>query len=119
MAEELKHLRVKHRLTQESVAEHLGITQPAYSDYERGKKVPPLERLMGLAQLYGLPLEHLIGLMPKPKQPDPLPGAAALHEHGHLNGQLLATALHALDRLQAELATLRDKLRHALGGGGR
>jgi transcriptional regulator with XRE-family HTH domain len=39
-------------MTQEQVAESLGVTQTAVSDWERGRVHPPATRVISLAQLY-------------------------------------------------------------------
>lgn len=117
LAEELKRLRHAHRMTQEAVAEHLGITQPAYSDYERGRKIPPLERLVRLSRLYGAPIERLIVLLPAAQRPKGAPATGQPDAAAPPGNAVLSRAVLMLDRLQAELQHLRQQIKDALGGG--
>lgn len=57
----LKYLRESAGLTQLAVAESLGITPQAVSNYERGINAVPCAYLMQLARLYSVPVEVLLG----------------------------------------------------------
>ncbi len=52
--------RLQSGLTQEAVAEHLGIGMEAVSRMERGVVVPTIARLAELAQLFGCELAELL-----------------------------------------------------------
>lgn len=60
-SERLKAERLKANLTQEEVANALGITRPAYTQYETGKTQPSLETAGKLADLYKTSVDYLIG----------------------------------------------------------
>lgn len=60
-SERLKIERKKAGLTQEEVAEKLGITRPAYTQYETDKTQPNLETAAKLADLYKVSLDYLVG----------------------------------------------------------
>lgn len=47
-------------MTQEFVAESLGVSRQAVSKWESGKSDPSTTNLMALARLYGLPPEELL-----------------------------------------------------------
>lgn len=47
-------------LTQDQVAEVLGVEPETISRFERGEVLPTLTRLAELAEVYGVPLENLI-----------------------------------------------------------
>lgn len=47
-------------LGQAQVAANLGISQAAVSDYERGRRRPPLETLATMADIYGVPVGWLV-----------------------------------------------------------
>src|SRR2546425_8841784 len=49
-------------MTQETVAERLGIPRSAVSDLENGKRELSATELFKLAQLFGEPMEHLLGM---------------------------------------------------------
>lgn len=52
--------RLRKGLTQEQVAEAIGVEQETISRFERGATLPPLGRLIDLADLLGVPLESLV-----------------------------------------------------------
>lgn len=58
----LKDLREDHDLSQQQVAEYLGMKQPQYSRYERGYRDIPTDILIKLAQLYHTTTDYLLGL---------------------------------------------------------
>ena len=58
----LRDARHRTSLTQNHVALHLGITQAAYSQIERGLVRPRPALLLPLAHLLGLGLDHLSAL---------------------------------------------------------
>lgn len=56
----LKKLRAEHKRSQQEIADYLGITRQAYSNYEIGKRSPDIPTLRRLADYYGLPLDSLV-----------------------------------------------------------
>ncbi len=56
----MKLLRSANEMTQEQVADYLGIHRSAYSNYEDGRREPPIEILGNLANLWGCDLSTLI-----------------------------------------------------------
>ncbi|EPV91469.1 XRE family transcriptional regulator [Streptococcus agalactiae FSL S3-251] len=60
-SERLKTLRKQAHLTQKEIAEKLGISQPAYGDWERGVKMPTHENSKKLARLFNITLDTLMG----------------------------------------------------------
>lgn len=57
----LKLYRKQNRYTQQEIADILGISRQAYSNYEKGKRSPSLSVLIKLADLYQISLDALIG----------------------------------------------------------
>jgi transcriptional regulator with XRE-family HTH domain len=53
IAQNLKKLRETARYTQEEVAQTLGITRSAYSNYESGNREAPYDVLEKISNLYG------------------------------------------------------------------
>ncbi|MDQ1087448.1 helix-turn-helix transcriptional regulator [Siphonobacter sp. SORGH_AS_1065] len=49
------------RLSQQEVAESLGVSQSTYSSWEAGKAFPSLEQRIILAELLRIPTESLLG----------------------------------------------------------
>ena len=50
----IKKLRLEKKLTQQEVADKIGITRPAYTAYESGKREPDFSMLQVLADLFGV-----------------------------------------------------------------
>ena len=56
----LKELRKRNNLTQEKVAQKIGVTRQAISSYESGRTQPGVELLMQFADIYGVSLEDIL-----------------------------------------------------------
>jgi transcriptional regulator with XRE-family HTH domain len=58
----LEHYRAKRSLTLKEVADHLGITHPAYRAYEKGEAPITLEKFQRLCELLKIPaIEAITG----------------------------------------------------------
>lgn len=64
----LRDLREDHDLSQEQIAELLGIQQTVYSRYERGVQTIPLQHLVTLAKYYTVSTDYMLGLTDNPKK---------------------------------------------------
>lgn len=60
LAEALKENRVRCKMTQEFVAETLGVSRQAVSKWENGTSDPSTSNLIAIANLYGISAEELI-----------------------------------------------------------
>lgn len=60
MKTRLKELRLAKGLKQEEVAKLLGIGRTAYGAYEIGDNVPPLNKIMVLANLYNVSIDYIL-----------------------------------------------------------
>lgn len=56
------HLRKSSSLTQQQVADKLGITRAAYCNYEIGIREPSMEILKRICMLFEVTSDYLIGL---------------------------------------------------------
>ena len=63
--EKIRLIRETKGLTQERVAEKLGISPTAYGDFERGDNDPRLSKLEKIADILEIPLSELIDLSDK------------------------------------------------------
>lgn len=63
----LKELRKRRGLTQQEVADALGIDRALYARYENGSRTPPLENLSNLADFFGVTLDCVAGRSPVPE----------------------------------------------------
>lgn len=57
----LIELRKEKKLTQSDLAEVLGISRQAYSNYEAGKRQPDNETLLKLAEYFNVSVDYLLG----------------------------------------------------------
>lgn len=60
LGEALKEHRTHCHMTQEFVAEHLGVSRQAVSKWENGTSDPSTSNLLALAKLYGISVEELL-----------------------------------------------------------
>ena len=62
----LRDLREDHDLTQQQVAEFLGMKQPQYYRYEHGLRDLPTDILIQLARYYHTSTDYILGLTNDP-----------------------------------------------------
>ena len=60
LSEALRENRMRCKMTQEFVAEALGVSRQAVSKWENGNSDPSTSNLCELAKLYGVPIEELL-----------------------------------------------------------
>jgi transcriptional regulator with XRE-family HTH domain len=53
--------RQARKMTQEQLAERLSVEQETISRFERGVVVPPLQRLLQIAEVFGISVQDLLG----------------------------------------------------------
>lgn len=72
LSDRLKKTREEKGLSQTFIAEKIGITRQAYNHYETGKRVPPNDVLIKIAQILDCSTDYLNELsnIPKPKSLD-------------------------------------------------
>ena len=71
MGNRIRDLREDHDLTQQQVAEALGITQRKYSYLETGVQQWTEEHLVRLAAFYGVSIDYLLGQTNIPQRYQP------------------------------------------------
>lgn len=69
IANRLVELRKSHGLSQEALAEQLGISRQAVSKWERAEASPDTENLMTLCSLYGVTMDSILYPDRKPEEP--------------------------------------------------
>ena len=79
----LAELRKEHGLSQEELADKLGVSRQAVSKWERGEASPDTDNLIELAKIYNISLDELLGLSAKEggKEPKDDEGIG-IHIHG-------------------------------------
>lgn len=60
LSNNLRRLRTENNYTQEQIGEKLNISRQAYSNYETGKRIPDIDMLIRIADIYEVTLEQLI-----------------------------------------------------------
>lgn len=60
LGETIKAHRVRCKMTQEFVAESIGVSRQAVSKWELGASDPSTSNLFALAKLFGVPVEELL-----------------------------------------------------------
>lgn len=67
-ANKLLQYRKKSGLSQEELAEKIGVSRQAVSKWERAEASPDTDNLVTLAQVYGVSLDELLGLAPEQEE---------------------------------------------------
>ena len=62
--ERLRNLRKEKGVTQREIAEFLGIKTRPYQNYESGDRRPDYEKLVALADYFGVSTDYLLGRTP-------------------------------------------------------
>lgn len=65
----LRDLREDHDMTQQQVADYLGMKQPQYFRYEQGYRDLPTDILIRLADLYNTSTDYILERTKKPDAP--------------------------------------------------
>jgi DNA-binding XRE family transcriptional regulator len=60
LGDALKENRIRCKMTQEFVAEHMGVSRQAVSKWENGTSDPSTSNLLALAKLFGITAEELL-----------------------------------------------------------
>ena len=68
-ADRLQAERRKSGLTQEGLAEAMGVSRQAVSKWEQGEGYPEVEKLLAFADKFGVSLDYLMDRMPLEKAP--------------------------------------------------
>jgi transcriptional regulator with XRE-family HTH domain len=90
----LRELRARHGLTQEKVAQTLGVHESAVSRWENGSRFPSADDLVLLSELYRVSTDHLLGKTRHYTEP-----GYALVDEGLLQRLRAAQSIAEFDRL--------------------
>ena len=61
----LSHLRKLNHMTQEDIAEKLGVTRQAVAKWESGETIPDLDKSRQLAEVFGVSLDDMANYEPE------------------------------------------------------
>lgn len=102
--EMLKQLRQSRKMTQQDVAQFLGVDRSTYVKYERGTSDPPTATLVRLADYFNVSVDFLLGHAAAVS----VPGQAAAVQLNAADAELLRK-FHALDDMaQARILNSLD-----------
>ncbi|MBM7641942.1 helix-turn-helix transcriptional regulator [Streptococcus loxodontisalivarius] len=59
-SQQIKSLRAKHKMTQQEMADRLGISRQAISNWENDRNLPDIEMLISLSRTFDISLDELI-----------------------------------------------------------
>lgn len=71
VSEKIYTLRTRLGLSQEELAEKLGVSRQSVSKWETGQSVPDLEKIIKLADLFGMSVDELVREEERPQPPQP------------------------------------------------
>lgn len=60
--EQLKELRAENDLSQQDLAEKLGVSQRSISNWEAGVRQPDFEMLISIAKFFNVTTDYLLGI---------------------------------------------------------
>lgn len=78
--ERLQALRQRQGLSQDALAERLNVSRQAVSRWERDETMPETDKVVALAELFGVTTDHLLRDRP---QPEPPPADSREKRAGH------------------------------------
>lgn len=57
----LRAQRIKHKITQQQMADALSLSLNAYQKYEQGERTPPYDTLIKIADIFCVSIDYLLG----------------------------------------------------------
>lgn len=60
LGQQIKNLRTANHLSQEDLAQKLFVSRQSISKYENGEATPDVDKLVQLAEIFGVSLDYLI-----------------------------------------------------------
>ena len=57
----IRELRQRHKMTQDELAGHMGLTGPSVAKWELGKSNPTAENLKRLADIFDCSIDYILG----------------------------------------------------------
>lgn len=107
LSEKILSLRTQLGLSQEELAEQLAVSRQSVSKWETGQSVPDLDKLIKLADLFGISVDELVreGERPQPPEP-PQPQVVYVKEKRSLTGTQTAGVCLELIGLALDLMGL-------------
>ena len=102
MKNNLRNLRKVKKVTQKEIADFLGVSNSAYSQYETGTREPSLEILSKLADYFGVTIDDILGRSEDEEQPASLTN----FDPANIPVKFPKSATHPAPRLENETALI-------------
>ena len=102
IGDKLKALRKSQRLTQQAVADKVGITRATISNYEINRRTPHLKDLQRLAEFYGVGLDYF-GIATADEVLDLLARAKQVFENEDISAERKNELFDAIMRLKLNI----------------
>lgn len=102
IGQQLKTLRKSQKMTQQSVADKVGITRATLSNYEIDRRTPDLKTLQKLAACYGVSLDYF-GVVPADEVLELLARAKDVFESEHISDERKNELFDAIMRLKLNM----------------
>ena len=67
LVERLQQLQAEHSSLKKDIAAHLGVSIMGFYRYEKGERQLPADKLIALADYFGVSLDYLVGRTDNPK----------------------------------------------------
>ena len=99
---QLKTLRKSQKMTQQAVADKVGITRATLSNYEIDRRTPDLKTLRKLAECYGVSLDYF-GVVPADEVLELLARAKEVFESEHISDERKNELFDAIMRLKLNM----------------
>lgn len=105
--EELKAARIKAGLTQQQIADEIGITKSTYCGYETAKRNPDPQRIKQLAKVLHISADTLLdtGIG---KEKAPAPAEAETRENNQVTREELLEVLQKLHIIESSNSVISD-----------
>lgn len=107
MKEQLQQLRKSRNLTQDDLAEILGISLSSYQKYERDAISPSYETLCKIADFYHVTTDYLLGR--NTGEPSPLDELAGQFNMSALEKKIVEEYLKLPDNMRGDLMEFLEK----------
>lgn len=102
IGQQLKTLRKSQKMTQQFVADKVGITRATLSNYEIDRRTPDLKTLRKLAECYGVGLDYF-GVVPADEVLELLARAKDVFESEHISDERKNELFDAIMRLKLNM----------------
>lgn len=118
LAEKILHLRTTQNLSQGDLAEQLEVSRQSVSKWETGQSVPDLDKIIKLADLFGVSIDELVReeSQPQPEQPVSDPQVIYVEKRSGLtSAQITGVCLMVFGGIAALLGLLSDAIALVVG----